>query len=105
MRSLLGHLTQQAASELRADHLVMGIPAFDIDHGLTSDHLMEIQTDRALHAIARKTIVVADSSKLGRVEPAHVLPLSAIHTLVSDEGLPDDAAAAIEGLGVTVVRA
>lgn len=105
MRSLLGHLTQQAAGELRADYLVMGIPAFDIEHGLTSDHLMEIQTDRTLHAIARQTIVAADSSKLGRMEPAHVMPLAEVDILVTDTDLPEAATMAIEGLGVRVVRA
>ena len=105
MRSLLGHLTQQAAAELRADRLIMGIPAFDAQHGLTSDHITEILTDRALHAIARQTILVADSSKHGRVEPAHVMPLRAVHTLVSDVGLPTEDAEIIEALGVSVIRA
>lgn len=105
MHSLLGHLTEQAAEELRADRLIMGIPAFDPDHGLTSDHLPEILTDRALRRIARQVILVADSSKYGRVEPALVLPLEDIDVLVTDKQLGPDAVAAIERCGVTVVLA
>jgi DeoR/GlpR family transcriptional regulator of sugar metabolism len=105
MHSLLGHLTEQAAEELRADRLIMGIPAFDPNHGLTSDHLPEILTDRALRRIARQVILVADSSKYGRVEPALVLPLEDIDVLVTDKQLGPDAVAAIEGCGVTVVLA
>jgi DeoR/GlpR family transcriptional regulator of sugar metabolism len=105
MHSLLGHLTEQAAAELRADRLIMGIPAFDPDHGLTSDHLPEILTDRALRRMAREVILVADSSKYGRVEPALVLPLDDVDVLVTDEGLPAEAVAAVEARGVKVVLA
>jgi DeoR/GlpR family transcriptional regulator of sugar metabolism len=105
VHSLLGHLTEQAAEELRADRLIMGIPAFDPDHGLTSDHLPEILTDRALRRIARQVILVADSSKYGRVEPALVLSLEDIDVLVTDTQLGPNAVAAIERCGVTVVLA
>jgi DeoR/GlpR family transcriptional regulator of sugar metabolism len=105
MHSLLGHLTQLAAKELRADKLVMGIAAFDPQHGLTSDHLSEILTDRALRDMARQVIVVADSSKYGLVAPALVLPLEEIDVLVTDAGLDARAVKAISALGVRVVTA
>lgn len=105
MHSLLGHLTQQAARELRADRLIMGIPAFDPQHGLTSDHLPEILTDRALREMAREVIVVADSSKFGRVEPALVFPLGDVDVLVTDTALVTSAVRSIEALGVRVVLA
>lgn len=105
MHSLLGHLTQLAAKELRADKLIMGIAAFDPQHGLTSDHLSEILTDRALRDMARQVIVVADSSKYGLVEPALVLPLQEIDVLVTDADLDTRAVKAISALGVRVVSA
>lgn len=105
MHSLLGHLTQLAAKELRADKLIMGIAAFDPQHGLTSDHLSEILTDRALRDMARQVIVVADSSKYGLVEPALVLPIRDIDVLVTDTGLDARAVKAISALGVRVVTA
>lgn len=105
MHSLLGHLTEISARELRADRFVMGIAAFDPRHGLTSDHMPEILTDRALRAMSREVVVVADSSKCGRVEPALVFPLEEVDVLVSDTGLADEARESIEALGVRVVLA
>lgn len=102
VRSLVGHLTDFAASELRADVLFMGISAFDTEHGLTSDHMPEILTDRALRRIANKVVLVAESCKYRRVAPARVFDLSEVATLVTDADLPDDAREAIERLGVEV---
>lgn len=105
MHSLLGHLTELCARELRADVLVMGIAAFDAAHGLTSDHMPEILTDRALRTMARRVIVVAESMKYGRVEPAFVLPMGETDVLVTDSELPSEAREVIEALGVSIVLA
>lgn len=105
MHSLLGHLTELAARELRADKLVVGVAAFDSRQGLTSDYMPEILVDRALRAMSREVIVVADSSKCGRVEAALVSPFSDVDVLVSDTDLPNKAQEDISALGVRVVLA
>jgi DeoR/GlpR family transcriptional regulator of sugar metabolism len=105
MHSLLGHLTELAACELRADKLVVGIAAFDFRHGLTSDYMPEIVVDRALRAMSREVIIVADSSKCGRVEAALVSSFSEVDVLVSDTDLPNKAQEDISALGVRVVLA
>lgn len=102
IHSLLGHLTETAANELHADVLVMGIAAFDPEHGLTSDHLPEILSDRALRRIANRVVLVAESHKYRRVAPARVFPLSDVDTLVTDSALPEEGRRAIERLGVAV---
>jgi DeoR/GlpR family transcriptional regulator of sugar metabolism len=104
MHSMLGHLTALGAREIRADRLVMGVPAFDPAHGLTSDHLPEVMTDRALADATYEVHLVAESSKFGHVKPALLLPLSRVHTIITDDGLSDDDAQLLIDAGPAVVR-
>lgn len=105
MHSLLGHLTELAANELRADTLFMGIPAIDLEHGLMSQHLPEILTDRALRRMVREVVVLADSRKFERVAPAYVFGLDEVKAIVTDRGVPEATILAIRERGVAVVVA
>jgi DeoR family transcriptional regulator, aga operon transcriptional repressor len=103
--SMIGHITELALAELRADKVVIGIRAIDIEQGLTNDYLPETMTDRAILRSGRSVIVVADHTKLGRVSAALVAPIGAMHTLVTDEGAPPEFCQALEARGVRVVIA
>jgi DeoR family transcriptional regulator, aga operon transcriptional repressor len=105
MHSTLGHVTEMAIRELRADKLIFGIAAIDPVHGLSSDHLPEILIDRALRDMSRTVIVVADSSKVGRVESALVFGLASVDVLVTDDGISQADVDAISRAGPTVVIA
>jgi DeoR family transcriptional regulator, aga operon transcriptional repressor len=105
IHSLLGNLTETCAAQVRADTLIMGIPAWDAASGLTSDHSAEIATDRALMEMARRVILVAESSKYGRARPLFLAPLSEVDVLVTDAGLSGAARQAAERLGVQVIIA
>lgn len=83
--SFIGHITEQAVSELRADKVIIGIRAISLDHGLTNDYLPETLTDRAILNAGRKIIIVADHTKCDVVSTAYVAPLTSIDLLVTDE--------------------
>lgn len=103
--SLIGHLTEQALNEVRADKVILGIRGVDVEHGLTNADLQETMIDRAVLKMAREIIVVADSTKLGRASLARVAPLSAIHTLVTDTNAPADFVQTLRAGGITVITA
>lgn len=105
MHSLLGHLTEIAAAELRADTLFMGIPAISPEEGLMSDYMPEVLTDRAVRQMAQRVVVLADSSKFQRVAPAYVFGLDEVDTIVTDEGIDSDLAGKLEARGVKLVVA
>jgi len=105
IHSLLGHLTDLASEELRADTLFMGIPAISLDHGLLSDHMPEILTDRALRTMARSVVVLADSRKFDLVAPAFVFALEEVQTIVTDSGVPPETLAELERRGIRVIIA
>lgn len=82
--SFIGHLTEQALAELRADKVIIGARAISLEPGLTNDYLPETLTDRAILKIGREVIIVADHTKINRVSTALLAQLDVMHTFVSD---------------------
>lgn len=101
--SLIGHIAEQALSELRSDKVIIGIRAIDAERGLTNDYLPETMTDRAILRIGREVIVIADHTKCGVVSTAFVAPLSAIHTLVTDTSAPPGFVKAVSAQGIRLL--
>lgn len=105
MHSLLGHLTDLASTELRGDILFMGVPAVSADHGLLSDHMPEILTDRALKQMVARVVVLADASKFRQMAPAVVYGLDEVDTIVTDDGLEPAIQREVARHGVEIVVA
>jgi len=103
--SLIGHITEQALAEVRADRVIMGIRALNVEHGLTNDYLPETLTDRAILRIGGQVIIVADHTKCGAVSAAFVAPISAMQVLVTDKRTPSEFREALKASGVQVVVA
>ena len=55
--SFIGHITEQALAELRADMVIMGIRAISLDQGLTNDYLPETMTDRAIMGMGKEAFL------------------------------------------------
>ena len=55
--------------------------------------------------VAREVIVMVEADKVGRRIPNLELPWSSVHTLITDERLPQDARQQIEARGITLVCA
>jgi DeoR family transcriptional regulator, aga operon transcriptional repressor len=102
MHSMLGHLAELATHELRADTLFMGIGAVNVDQGLMNDSVPEILIDRALHRMARSVVVLADATKLERVEPGFVFGLDEVDVLVTDDSAPEATLDALRARGIDV---
>ncbi|MCB9136351.1 MAG: DeoR/GlpR transcriptional regulator [Anaerolineales bacterium] len=81
--SFIGHLTEQALAEVRADKVFMGTRAITPE-GLTNEYLPETLTDRAILNSGREIIIVADHTKFGRTATVLLAPLEKIHTLITD---------------------
>jgi DeoR family transcriptional regulator of aga operon len=101
--SFIGHITEQALAEVRADKVVIGVRALSLEHGLTNDYLPETLTDRAILSVGREVILVADHTKFGAVAPAFLAPLKSIHILVTDEQTSEDFLTALREQGIRVI--
>ena len=101
-RSLVGELAAASFREFRFDTVVLGVGGIDIEDGLTEYNLDDARVKRAAIEIARRIIVVADATKLGRVAFARICPIDRVDILVTDGGAPTDAVASLTDAGVEV---
>lgn len=101
--SLVGSLAIDSLSVVVMDNLFLSATGVDVQHGVTLIELDEAAVFRAMVRQARQIIVVADSSKVGRVSPAVVCPTSRIDILVTDHGISTEAARAFTDAQVKVI--
>ncbi|WP_035846424.1 DeoR/GlpR family DNA-binding transcription regulator [Kitasatospora azatica] len=100
---LIGPLAAAVLNELTLDVTVLGVDALDVEAGATAHHEGEASVNRLLAERARKVVVAADSSKLGRRAFARICGLEAIDTLVTDDAVDEELAAAFAEAGVRVL--
>lgn len=103
--SFIGHITEQALSEVRVDKVFMGTRGLSLEHGLTNDYLQETLTDRAILKIGREVVIVADHSKVNRVSTVLLAPFNSMHTFVTDAKVDKKFVQALKREGIQVVLA
>lgn len=103
-RSLVGPQTLRSLEMFNADWVFLASGGFNLQHGVTTGNMMEVEVKRTMVQQAARVALVADSSKFGRGLSLNVAPLSRIDVLVTDTQLSDSDAQEIEAHGVTVLR-
>jgi DeoR/GlpR family transcriptional regulator of sugar metabolism len=103
--SFIGHITEQALAEVRADKVLIGTRAISLEHSLTHEYLPETMTDRTILKAGKEIIVLADHTKFGRAEAVLLAPLERIHTIVTDAGAPAGMLEALRQRGIKIVIA
>ena len=101
--SFIGHITEQALAEVRADKVFIGTRAISLEHGLTHEYLPETKTDRAILKAGQEIIVVADHTKFGRAATVLLAPLESIQTLVTDHAASQEFTDAIQSRDIRVI--
>lgn len=102
---LVGPWAESALAQATIGTAFVGVDGLSAADGLMTHDPIEARTDAALISRAERVIVAADSSKIGRVLPGRMGPMSAVHTLVTDAGADTGDIAAIKAAGVQVVIA
>jgi len=82
--SLTGKDTIDIFSRYNADTFIMGAAGIDSTRGITDWHIGESTVKQAAIKSASRTIVVADHSKLDKVEFAHVCSLSTVQAIITN---------------------
>lgn len=99
----VGPWALRVLADIHADVAFVGTNGITVDHGLTTPDLAEAAVKQAVIAASQRVVVLADHTKLGRVDLARVAPLAAVDTLVTDSGVDATVAAEVEEAGVRVV--
>ena len=102
---LVGPLAEQALEGVNLDVAFVGVDGITRDAGLTTHHEIEAGTNRSMIERARRVVVVADSSKLGRVAFARICPVDAVAEVITDPDAPLHAIREFREAGITVTVA
>lgn len=92
-------------SRLHVDVAFLGTNGISVGGGLTTPDLAEAAVKRATLAIAARTVLLADHSKVGVVSLAQYGRLEQIDLLITDTGLPIEEMRELEESGLPVIRA
>lgn len=95
----------RALDGLLVDVAFLGTNGLSVERGLTTPDLAEAAVKTAMVAASRRSVVLADSSKVGSDELVRFAALSDVEAVYTDTDLDDAGAAQLETAGPTVVRA
>jgi DeoR/GlpR family transcriptional regulator of sugar metabolism len=85
--ALVGPFAVHTVQQLNLDLLFLGVHGMSPRSGFTTPNLLEAETNRALVAITRHLVVVADHTKWETLGISTIAQLSDAHTVVTDDGL------------------
>jgi len=92
-------------ADLYVDVAFLGTNGCSVERGLTTPDPAEASVKRAMIGAARRSVLLADHTKIGNDYLAKFGSLSDIDLLITDTGLNDDLVADVEAEGVRVIRA
>jgi len=100
--TLVGPQAESFFAGFRAQKFYISGTALNLESGLTDPNPLEIQVKRAMWRSADKVILLLDSSKFGYSSLASILPLEAIHILVTDQYAPQDMLKRLNQMGIEI---
>lgn len=102
--SFHGYFAESAFIGSTFDTLFIGTDGLDLNVGLTTFNEV-YKVSSLMCDAAKKIVVLADSSKFGRKTPNIVCGLEKIHTVITDDQLPQEMREAILAKGIQLVIA
>lgn len=101
---LVGPMTVEAFSKMRADVAIMGAGGITPE-GITNSHALMIDIQRAMLKAAQKIIFCLDHTKFGRQSVSPLCGLDMIDIVVSDSRAPQELVNGLRERGVEVILA
>jgi len=102
---LVGPWAERTLASVTIGLAIVGVDGISAEDGLTTHDEVEAHTNHAMISRARRVIVAADGSKVGRALLARIAAAEDVHELVTDRTADPGAVAALRDAGMTVVFA
>jgi DeoR family transcriptional regulator of aga operon len=103
--SLVDPLAGELLAQITVGTVFLGCSGVDPVGGITNVNLPEAGVKKRMLASARRRVVLADGSKIGRVELAHLCPISEVDLLITGTSADPDIVEALRDAGCEVVVA
>lgn len=104
-QTVVGPLSRPVLEGLHLDKAFMGTIGFALKEGLTTTEPSEAFTKELVMERAREVILLADSSKAGKVSFARAGKLERLHAVITDAGLDTKFAKELTKKGIKVIKA
>ena len=104
-QTLVGPMARHLLEEVYLDKAFMGTIGLSLENGLTTTDPNEAYPKQLVLEHAREVILLADSSKYGKVSFAKAGRLDQVQVLITDAALPRKAVNDLRKRGIRVVRA
>jgi Transcriptional regulators of sugar metabolism len=103
--SYVGPLAERSLDAYHVDKTFLSCKGVHLERGVSESNELQARIKQRMAGMADETILLADSSKFGIQAFTHVADLKEVDAIITDNGLPDETAAALKelGIGVTVV--
>jgi len=99
---LSGPIAEASLSGLNLDVAFIGVDGIDAKSGCTTHEEVEAHTNAVMIRHAHRVVLVADSSKIGKVAFARICAASDVDELITDGAADADTARALTDVGVRV---
>ena len=102
-QTFVGTLTEPIIQRLHVDTAFIGTIGLSPDNGMTTTDPREAHTKELVMAHARQVILLADSSKMGKLSFVEFGSLSAVNVLITDSSIAKEDARAFQRKGVRLL--
>ncbi len=105
MEDLIGDISFDSIGRFAPDIAIMGIDGVSISKGFTTTEPTIAPLKRKMIAVSKKTVVVSDSTKFGKVCLLHIADINEVDAIVTDKNCSSEFVNEIEKTGTTVILA
>src|SRR5689334_14292586 len=99
---LVGPAAEAMLANYHLDMAFIGVDGLTPQDGCTTHDEMEAQTDLAFLRRARRSIVIADSSKIGKVTFARICKVTDVDEIITDRGISREQLRSLSSAGAQV---
>jgi DeoR/GlpR family transcriptional regulator of sugar metabolism len=99
----VGEQVERTLMRLSVQKLFLGVDGVSLERGLTTDNLLEAGLFQKMVESSEWVIACVDSSKIGVNKLQSILPISAMHTFVTDDAAPEPFIESLREQGIEVI--
>lgn len=101
--SVVGPYAESLLDQITAAFFFLGVDGIDTDYGITTTNLMEAQLNQRCIKVSPTTVVLADSSKIGKRGFGRICGLDDVQVIITDSDLPKESVQGLEELGLKLI--
>jgi DeoR/GlpR family transcriptional regulator of sugar metabolism len=101
--ALVGPVAERTIAEVYVRWAFLGVNGISMERGIAMYSQIEAHVNKAFIRAAQEVVVVADSSKFTTAALSVIAPITAVHWIITDDGLAPELREACEARGIKVL--